>query len=79
MAVAGFHGIALACPNCVSAMSKGGTSDDPNQLGIAYSWSILFMMAMPFTLIGCIMGVFYLNWRKTQFIAPRSTLHAQRS
>jgi hypothetical protein len=64
MVVAGFHSVAVACPNCVSAMSKGGASDDPNQLGRAYSWSILFMMAMPFVLCGTVMTAFYFNSRK---------------
>ena len=44
-------GEARACPNC-----KEAVANQPNQgaarLADGYSWSILLMMAMPFTLLG---------------------------
>ena len=41
---------AQACPNCKEAVaSQGG---DAARLANGYSWSILLMMAMPFTLLG---------------------------
>lgn len=42
--------LAQACPGCKEALG----SNDPHQLSIVrgYFWSILFMMSMPFLLIG---------------------------
>lgn len=42
---------ARACPNCKEAVANqaGG---DAARLADGYSWSILVMMAMPFTLLG---------------------------
>ena len=41
---------ALACPNCKEAVAN--QDDDAMRLANGYSWSILVMMAMPFTLLG---------------------------
>ena len=42
---------ASACPNCKDALA----ANDPEQNGIVkgYFYSILFMMGMPFTFLGC--------------------------
>ena len=41
---------ASACPNCKEAVAN--QDDDAARLADGYSWSILVMMAMPFTLLG---------------------------
>ena len=42
-----------ACPGCKNL-------DDPINKG--FNWSILFMMAMPFTVFGIVGGTIFLNW-----------------
>ena len=42
-----------ACPGCK-------TLDDP--IGKGFNWSILFMIAMPFTVFGLIGGTIFLQW-----------------
>ena len=42
-----------ACPGCK-------TLDDP--IGKGFNWSILFLMAMPFTVFGLIGGTIFLHW-----------------
>lgn len=44
-------GEAGACPNCKEAVANQGNGDAA-RLADGYSWSILLMMAMPFTLLG---------------------------
>ena len=44
-----------ACPGCKNL-------DDPINKG--FNWSILFMMAMPFTVFGLVGGTVYLNYRR---------------
>ena len=44
-----------ACPGCK-------TLDDPISKG--FNWSILFLMAMPFTVFGFIGGTVYLQYRR---------------
>ena len=45
-----------ACPGCKEL-------DDPINKG--FNWSILFMMAMPFTVFGLVGGTVYLHYRRT--------------
>ena len=53
-----FHGAAHACAVCVA----GGGADDP--LTDAFNWSVLFLMAMPYSVIGSVAGfLFYSHWR----------------
>ena len=42
-----------ACPSCKNL-------DDPINKG--FNWSILFMMAMPFTVFGLVGGTIFLHW-----------------
>ena len=52
-----FPGMALACAVCVS-----GAADDP--LTDAFNWSVLFLMAMPYTVVGSVAGwLAYTHWR----------------
>lgn len=39
------------CPNCKEAVANQGNTN-ATRLADGYSWSILLMMAMPFTLLG---------------------------
>jgi TRAP-type mannitol/chloroaromatic compound transport system permease small subunit len=41
---------ALACPNCREAVAN--QAGDAGRQANGYAWSILFMIAMPFTLLG---------------------------
>jgi hypothetical protein len=47
----GTAGEVAACPNCKEAVANQEGSD-AGRLADGYSYSILFMMAMPFTLLG---------------------------
>lgn len=67
---------ALACPGCKQALadSKGG-----NMIA-GYFWSILFMMSMPFTLLGGFSGYMYLLVRRaraTATISPQESATLQ--
>jgi hypothetical protein len=55
---------ALACPTCKEGMS----GNDPISVARAsgYFYSILFMMSMPFVLVGTFGGAAYLSIRKAQ-------------
>lgn len=59
---------ALACPSCKQALadSKGG-----NMIA-GYFWSILFMMSMPFTLLGGFSAYMYLLVRRARAAASSS-------
>jgi len=53
-----FRSAAHACAVCLS-----GSADDP--LTDAFNWSVLFLMAMPYTVLGSI-GVFlFYNYRRS--------------
>jgi hypothetical protein len=41
---------ALACPNCKESLAS--QDGDAMRLANGYSWSIILMIAMPFTLLG---------------------------
>lgn len=54
---------ASACPTCKAALSSHEGKGD--MVG-GYFWSILFMMAMPFTILGSLSGLFYYEVRKAR-------------
>jgi uncharacterized paraquat-inducible protein A len=56
--------VAAACPNC----KEGLAQNDPQGQSIAagYYYSILFMMAMPFTVLGTFGGLAYLSIRRAR-------------
>lgn len=64
-----------ACPNCTEILSesKSGTPTiDPQQaqgLATGFYWSILFMIATPFSIVGGLGAMLYFNIRKN---APKS-------
>jgi hypothetical protein len=43
-------GRAIACPNCKEAVSL--QTDEVAGLSSGYNWSVLFMLAVPFSLMG---------------------------
>ncbi len=52
----------FACPMCKEAISRMGEI----WLAIGLNWSIYFMIAVPFLLIGSFGAVLYFNYRKHQ-------------
>jgi hypothetical protein len=54
MLALGFASEASACPNCKEAVAAQPSEVASMKNG--YNWSVLFMMSMPFTLLG--MGAF---------------------
>ena len=59
-----FAALASACPNC----KNGLASSDPHHQGVVagYFYSILFMMSMPFLLIGTFSGYAYVLVRRAR-------------
>ena len=55
--------VAAACPNCSDGLAE---QSDGGDMVAGYFWSILFMMAMPFTIFTAIGGFMYLEVRKAR-------------
>jgi hypothetical protein len=55
-----FIPLAHACPLCKEALSKMGEI----WTVVGFNWSIYFMIAVPFLLVGAFAGALYWNWRK---------------
>jgi len=56
----------LACPNCKESVASSGDSsgeDDPLREAKAYNWSIYFMLAVPYGLLGTFGFVGYRLYR----------------
>ena len=55
--------VAMACPNC-----KDGLAETPGAANLirGYFWSIVFMMSMPFVILGSLIGYFYYEVRKAR-------------
>lgn len=62
-----FAGVAEACPNCKNAIAEdaagGGATGD---MARGFYYSILFMMSMPFLLIGSFTSIMYVQVRKAR-------------
>ena len=54
--------IMLTVPTYLEACPACKTLDDP--IGKGFNWSILFMMAMPFTVFGVIGSTIFLHYRR---------------
>lgn len=54
------------------ASSDGGAESGANQRGLAYNASVLFMLGMPFVLVGGLSTKFYLAYRKQKANDPGS-------
>lgn len=50
-----------ACPTC-----KEGLNEDGGNLVRGYFWSIMFMMSMPFLILGSLSCMFYLDVRRAR-------------
>jgi hypothetical protein len=48
--IAQHGGIARACPNCKEAVSL--QSGEASNVASGYNWSVLFMIAVPFSMMG---------------------------
>ena len=57
--------IAAACPNCKDATSDADTPGGSANLGRGFFWSILLMLAAPFTVVGSV-AVVILRKRRRQ-------------
>ncbi len=57
--------VALACPSCRASLASGDTQSG-GDLVAGYFWSILFMMSMPFTLLGTFSGYMYWQVRRAR-------------
>ncbi|MCI0493321.1 MAG: hypothetical protein L0Z07_10340 [Planctomycetes bacterium] len=57
-----FTGVAAACPNCRESLA------DPQQHAVAtgFYYSILFMMSMPFAILGTFGSLAYLSIRRAR-------------
>ena len=54
---------AEACPTC-----KAGLSENGGNLVRGYFWSIMFMMSMPFLILGGLSSMFYLEVRRARLL-----------
>lgn len=59
--VIGLAAMAQACPTCKEAVSENG-----GNLVQGYFWSIIFMMSMPFLILGSLSAMFYLDVRRAR-------------
>jgi hypothetical protein len=57
-----------ACPTCKEGLASGGNS--PN-LVRGFGWSIIFMLSMPFLILGGLGSYFYLLIRREQARKPQ--------
>ena len=59
---------AIACPNCKEGLAEGDAASQAMAKG--YFYSILFMMAMPFVLIGSFGSAAYFSIRRARNLPP---------
>lgn len=57
---------ALACPGCKDNLTEQHVN--------AYGWSIIFMMSMPFLILGTLSAYFYYEVRKARKLQLQSTV-----
>jgi hypothetical protein len=57
---------ATACPNCKEAVSLSGS--EAANVASGYNWSVLFMISVPFTMLGT--GVFMVRRAARQGLLP---------
>lgn len=56
--------VASACPTCKVALAS--QNPEHGDIVTGFFWSILFMMAMPFTILGLMIGYMYLLVRRAR-------------
>lgn len=88
--LASFAGIASAsaCPACQDQVNsstdtldiKGGASggNGLTPLEAGYSWSVLFLIAMPFGILGCLGFVIHKEWRRMESNAANPSSSPQK-
>ena len=59
-----FPQLAWACPNCKEALAND--AQQGGDLVQGFFWSILFMMSMPFAILGTFSGYMYYEVRKAR-------------
>ena len=59
--------VVLIVPTCLEACPACKTLDEPISKG--FNWSILFLMAMPFTVFGLIGGTIFLHFNSNRLSA----------
>ena len=57
LATLAFYGAAEACSVCINGVAG-------QQLTDAFNWSVLFLMAMPYTVLFSILGFFFFSHRR---------------
>jgi hypothetical protein len=62
--VVSIAGVAEACPNCKEALAQNDS--DHMRVARGYFWSILFMMSMPFAIVGSFGTYVYVQSRKAR-------------
>jgi len=62
---------AMGCPNCKDSLAQ----NDPTATGLVqgYFWSILFLLAMPFTILAGMSTYFYLLVRQARLATAASS------
>ena len=67
---------ALACPSCKESLAHS----DPARANMVrgYFWSILFMMSMPFLILGGLSTLFWWEIRKAKLAKAREALIEER-
>jgi heme/copper-type cytochrome/quinol oxidase subunit 2 len=61
--------VAEACPSCERALAQNNPAQ--NRVAQGYFWSILFMMAMPFTIVGTFGTCAYFQIRRARSDAEK--------
>jgi len=63
--------VASGCPTCKNALDSDESGGDVVR---GYFWSILFMMSMPFAVLGSFSGYLYLLVRRARSAAMKKSL-----
>jgi hypothetical protein len=66
-----------ACPLCAENLSKDLYGNQPNDLARGFFWSIMLMMALPFTLAGAMAWKLRQAHRKKMTSVPPAALPAR--
>jgi len=59
-------GVAQACPNCKNAIAENAAGGTGGDIARGFYYSILFMMSMPFLLLGTFTSVMYVQVRRAR-------------
>jgi uncharacterized membrane protein len=59
-------GVAQACPNCKYAIADSSAGGTGSEVARGFYYSILFMMSMPFLLLGSFTSLMYVQVRRAR-------------